>query len=219
MFAARTDGDSAATSRGSRSSRRNGAAGGKMRTRRRFAAAAVLLGVFPASAAAVTYILYYHTFGDWAVVCWRGMVAGEQSCFMNAPPIAFNADPFTSEIKIEPAGKEIELAVSARSGMRIGTKVRLLVDGQSVAESMSDRIDHAVFSGAEAQAILRALQTGKRLVIDLPDAKRRLEMSLKDFGNAYAAFQENLAYFTSSEAQRPAARTPAPASSGAGGGN
>ncbi len=218
MFAARTDGASAGTSRGPRLPGGSGA-GGKMRTRWRFGAAAVTLALLPASAAAVTYILYYHTFGDWAVVCWRGMAAGEQSCFMNAPPIAFNTDPFTSDIKIEPVGKEIELAVSARSGMRTGTKVRLLVDGRSVAESMSDRIDHAIFSGAEAQAILQALQTGRRLVIDLPDAKRQIEMSLKDFGNAYAAFQENLAYFTSAAARQPTTQIPAPAGPAAGGGN
>ena len=168
-----------------------------MRTGRTLAAAGMLLALLSAPATAVTYILYYHTFGDWAVVCWRGMAAGEQSCFMDAPPIEFNTDPYTSEIKIEPVGKEIELVVSARSGMRNGTKVRLLVDGTSVGEGVSDRIDHVVFSGTDAQAVIHALQSGKRLVIDLPDAKRQLEMSLKDFGNAYAAFQENLAYFTS----------------------
>lgn len=179
-----------------------------MRMGRTFSAAVVLLALLSAPAGAVTYILYYHTFGDWAVVCWRGMAAGEQSCFMDAPPIEFNSDPYTSEIKIEPAGKEIELVVSARSGMRNGTKVRLLVDGATVGEGVSDRIDHVVFSGTDAQAVIRALQTGKRLVIDLPDAKRQLEMSLKDFGNAYAAFQENLAYFTSAGAGPAPAQPP-----------
>lgn len=179
-----------------------------MKTGRTFGAAVMLLALLPVPAAAVTYILYYHTFGDWAVVCWRGMAAGEQSCFMDAPPIEFNADPYTSEIKIEPVGKEIEIVVSARSGMRNGTKVRLLVDGKSVGEGVSDQIDHVVFSGADAQAVIRELQAGKRLIIELPDAKRQLEISLKVFGNAFAAFQENLAYFTSSGAPSVAPPTP-----------
>ena len=56
-------------------------------------ATGALLALLPLNAAAVTYILYYHTFGDWAVVCWRGMVEGEKSCFIDGPPIQFNSDP------------------------------------------------------------------------------------------------------------------------------
>ena len=182
-------------------------------------AAVTLLALLPGPAAAVTYILYYHTFGDWAVVCWRGMVEGEKSCFMDAPPIEFNTDPFTSEIRIQPVGKEIELVVSARSGTRTGAKVRLLVDGKSVHEGISDRIDHLNISGAEAAAIVEAFRQGKALVIELPDIGREVDISLKAFGNAYAAFEENLSYFTSVPASPSAAQPPATAAPAQGAGN
>ncbi|HEY4636166.1 MAG TPA: hypothetical protein VIG92_06365 [Rhodospirillales bacterium] len=167
-------------------------------------ATGALLALLPLNAAAVTYILYYHTFGDWAVVCWRGMVEGEKSCFIDGPPIQFNSDPFTSEVRIEPAGDAVQLTVSARSGTRTGAKVRLVVDGKTLQEGHSDRIDHVNFAGTDAAALIEAFRNGKVLLVELPDLKRNLKLSLIGFDDAYTAFEENLDRFA------PAARTPVP---------
>jgi len=173
-------------------------------------AACALLALFPASAGAVAYILYYHTFGDWAVVCWRGMVEGEKSCFIDGPPIEFNMNPFTSSIRIEPAGNAVQLTVSARSGTRTGTKVRLVVDGRTVKEGASNRIDHLDVTGSEAAAVIEDFRKGKVLLIELPAIKRRVRLSLIGFEEAYAAFEENLDRFVAPAEEPPPATGTAP---------
>jgi invasion protein IalB len=156
------------------------------------ASVAALLAAVPATAFAVTYILYYHTFGDWAVVCYRGMVDGNKSCFIDGPPIQFNNDPYTSEVRIEPAGGAVQVTVSARSGTRTGTKVRISVDGRTVQEGASDQIDHMIIAGADAASLIETMRNGTILVVELPELKRKMALSLKEFDDAYAAFDENL---------------------------
>jgi invasion protein IalB len=173
----------------------------------------VFLAVLCGPAGAAAYILYYRTFGDWAVVCWRGMAQGEQSCYIDAPPIQFNTDPFTSQLRIEPAAGAVQITVSARSGTRTGTKVRLAVDGQTLQEGQSDRIDHVSFSGAAAAALIEAFRGGKSLAVEFPDLKRQMRLSLAGFDEAFAAFKENLDRFA------PAAPTPPASESSSSGGN
>ena len=162
-------------------------------------AAGLSLALLPFGAAAVPYVLYYHTFGDWAVVCWQGLVAGEKSCFLDAPPVAFNPDPFTSSIRIQPAGKGVDILVSARSGTRFGTKLRLVVDGVNIHEGMPDRLDHVFFKGAEAAAIIEEFRKGHSLSIELPEIGRALHLSLIGFEDAYTAFEENLDRFVAKQ--------------------
>jgi invasion protein IalB len=156
---------------------------------------ALSLALNPGTAFCVAYVLYYHTFGDWAVVCWRGMVEGEKSCFIDAPPIAFNTDPLTSAVHIEPAGDGVAIVISARSGTRLGVKVRLIVDGKSNHEGTPDRLDHVNFQGTEAAAIVDEFRKGHTLAVELPELKRAIHLSLIGFEDAYTAFQENLDRF------------------------
>lgn len=158
-------------------------------------AAALWIAVMPFAASAVPYVLYYHTFGDWAVVCWEGLVKGEKSCFMDAPPVAFNPDPLTSGIRVQPAAGGVSIMVSARSGTRFGTKVRVVVDSVSTHEGAPDRLDHVTFEGAEAAAMIEEFRKGHTLSIELPDIGRKLELSLIGFEEAYTAFEENLDRF------------------------
>jgi invasion protein IalB len=141
---------------------------------------------------AVPYVLYYHTFGDWAVVCWEGLAEGTKSCFIDAPPIAFNSEPETSAIRIQPADKGINITISARSGTRSGTKVRLVVDGIAAYEGSSDRIDHVSFDGNSATAMVDVFKKGHSLAIELPELNRSIHLSLIGFEDAYTAFEENL---------------------------
>lgn len=157
--------------------------------------AGLSLALFPFAAAAVPYVLYFHTFGDWAVVCWQGLVKGEKSCFLDAPPVAFNPEPLTSGVRIQPAGKGVMILVSARSGTRFGTKVRLVVDGVNSHEGAPDRLDHVIFEGEEATAIIDELRKGHTLSVELPEIGRALHLSLIGFEDAYTAFEENLDRF------------------------
>ena len=148
--------------------------------------------LFTVPAHAVPYVLYYHTFGDWAVVCWEGLANGAKSCFMDAPPIAFNAEPETSAIRIQPAPGGVNITVSARSGTRLGTTVRLVVDGIAAYEGPSDRIDHVSFDGDSARAMVDVFKKGHTLAIELPELGRSVNLSLIGFEDAYTAFEENL---------------------------
>ena len=148
--------------------------------------------LFAVSAHAVPYVLYYHTFGDWAVVCWKGLADGRKSCFMDAPPVAFNPDPNTSAIRIQPEGPGVNITVSARSGTRLGTTVRLVVDGITAYEGSSDRIDHVLLKGETAAAMIETFKKGHSLAIELPDIERSIHLSLIGFEDGYNAFEANL---------------------------
>lgn len=161
----------------------------------RLAAAAALLAFLPGSAAAVAYVLYYHTFGDWAVVCWRSMVDGQQSCYIDAPPVTYNVDPYTSAVRIEPDGSGVHIVISARSGTRTGTPVRLAVDGQTIYEGSPDSLDHVSFAGAGAAGIVDVFRRGQSLVIELPELERKQQLSLAHFDEAFSAFKQNLEIF------------------------
>ncbi len=158
-------------------------------------AAGLWIAALPFAAPAVPYVLYFHTFGDWAVVCWQGLVAGEKSCFIDAPPVAFNPEPLTSGIRIQPAANGVTILVSARSGTRFGTKVRLVVDGATAHEAAPDRLDHVIFEGQEATALVEEFRKGRALSIELPEIGRALRLSLIEFEDAYTAFEENLDRF------------------------
>jgi invasion protein IalB len=163
--------------------------------RRVLIAAGIYLALLPGSVLAVAYVLYDHTFGDWTVVCWRGMVEGEKSCYIDAPPVDYNVDPHTIAVRIEPIGKAVHVVVSARSGTAHGVTVRLNVDGKNVQEGQPDRLDHVTFEGDAAAALIDQFRSGHALTIELPDVERTARISLAGFKDAYAAFEDNLSRF------------------------
>ena len=163
--------------------------------RRILIATGIYLALLPGSVLAVAYVLYDHTFGDWTVVCWRGMVEGEKSCYIDAPPVDYNVDPHTVAIRIEPNGKAVHVVVSARSGTAQGVTVQLNVDGKKVQEGQPDRLDHVTFEGDAAGALIDQFRSGHALTIELPDVERTTRISLAGFKDAYAAFEDNLSRF------------------------
>ena len=153
------------------------------------------MALLPGSVLAVAYVLYDHTFGDWTVVCWRGMVEGERSCYIDAPHVDYNVDPHTVAVRIEPNGKAVHVVVSARSGTAQGVTVRLNVDGKNVQEGQPDRLDHVTFEGDAAAALIDQFRRGHALTIELPDVERTARISLAGFKDAYATFEDNLSQF------------------------
>jgi len=172
------------------------------------------LALLPGSVLAVAYVLYDHTFGDWTVVCWRGMVEGERSCYIDAPPVDYNVDAHTAAIRIEPSGKVVHLVISARSGTAQGVTVRLTVDGKNVQEGQPDRLDHVTFEGDAAAVLIDQFRHGRALTIELPDIDRTSRISLAGFKDAYASFEDNLSRFSAPASApvsgNPAGETPAP---------
>jgi invasion protein IalB len=161
-------------------------------------AAGIGLGLLPGNVLAVAYVLYDHSFGDWTVVCWRGMVESERSCYIDAPRVNYNIDPHTSALRIEPYGKVLQVVVSARSGTRRGVIVQLNVDGKNVREGQPDRLDHVTFEGAAAAALIDRFRNGHALAIELPDIDQITRISLAGFKDAYATFEDNLNRFGAS---------------------
>ena len=182
--------------------------------RRRLIVAGVYLALLPGSVLAVAYVLYEHTFGDWTVVCWRGMVEGEKSCYIDAPHVDYNVDPHRAAIRIEPNGKAVHVVVSARSGTAHGVTVRLTVDGKNVQEGEPDRLDHVTFEGDTAAALIEQFRSGHTLMIELPDVERTSRISLAGFGDAYAAYEDNLTRFGAPMSGGSAGGTPAPQAPG-----
>ncbi|MFZ0692635.1 MAG: hypothetical protein WAN51_00525 [Alphaproteobacteria bacterium] len=173
-------------------------------------AAGIYLALLPGSVLAVAYVLYDHSFGDWTVVCWRGMVEGERSCYIDAPPIDYNVDPHTVAVRIEPNGKAVHVVVSARSGTARGVTVRLNVDGKNVQEGQPDRLDHVTFEGDAAAALIDQFRRGHALMIELPDVERTARISLAGFKDAYAAFEDNLSRFGAPMGGGSAGESPGP---------
>jgi invasion protein IalB len=145
---------------------------------------------------ATAYILYHHTFGDWSVVCWRGLVGPERSCFIDAPPISVDEEGRRSSVRIAAAGKAgLTVTVSSRSGTVLGTPVVLRVDDNPAHERRPDALDHATWGGAEAARIVEELHTGRRLLLRFPAARTvagEVTISLEGFAAALTAFRDRL---------------------------
>lgn len=167
-------------------------------------AAALALGlalglVLTGGPGGAAYILYYHTFGDWSVVCWRGLAAPVKSCFIDAPAISLDEQGRRSALRISAAaGGAVTLTVSARSGTALGTSVIVMIDDNPIHVKFPDRLDHVIWTGAEADAIIEQLWRGRELWLYFPGAPegtRELRLSLEGFAAALDAFHGNLSRF------------------------
>jgi invasion protein IalB len=168
---------------------------------------ALALGL-PVAARAVPYVVHYHSFGEWSVVCWYGLVSDEQSCYIDGPAIAFNALPRSSAVRIteHPPGT-LTVTVFSRSGTSAGARVSLSVDGRRMAEGDPDQLDRVTWSGEEAKALVEQLRAGKKLHLDLSDVRKRpigeQDIPLAGFADAFDDYRTELARFTGARAPGP----------------
>ena len=163
--------------------------------------------VVPVSARAVPYVTYYHTYGQWSVVCWRGLATEERSCYIDGPAIAFEAAPSSAVRITENPPGTLTLTVFSRSGTSLGARVSLSVDGRKTAEGDPDRLDRVTWSGAEAETLVEWLRTGETLHLRLVDVRSRpvgeQDIPLRGFAHAFDDYRTELARLAGA---RPAAR-------------
>jgi invasion protein IalB len=177
-------------------------------TARRLAAALFALGlVLPVTARAVPYVTYYHSYGQWSVLCWRGLATDEQSCYIDGPAIAFETMPSSAVRITEGPPGTLTLTVFSRSGTSRGARVSLSVDGRKTAEGDPDQLDRVTWSGAEAEALVERLRTGNTLHLHLVDVRSRpvgeQDISLRGFADAFDDYRAELARLAGA---RPVAR-------------
>ncbi|MGB8273665.1 MAG: invasion associated locus B family protein [Alphaproteobacteria bacterium] len=183
---------------------------GQRRTRRLrpFLALLGLAVLLPLGARAVPYVVYYRIFGEWSVVCWRGLVAGDKSCYIDAPAIAFNESPHSSSIRLteDQAGTPV-ITVFSRSGTARGASVALTVDGAVAAQADPDALDRASWRSPETEALIARLRAGHGLGIELFDSRGRLigdkTISLAQFADAFDDYRAALARLSGAPPENP----------------
>lgn len=164
-----------------------------------FALILVASGPFSGTAG---YIIYFHTFGDWSVICSKDEPTDRRSCSLSAPPPAIDLSAARSQITVA-EGDNGAVTISIRIGGVIvpGMPLYLRIDGDSPHQAQPNRFGETVWTGAEAVAIRDQLARGRRMVLrsfpvsnDPADTgKPRDEMiSLSGFDEALKTYRANL---------------------------
>ncbi len=161
------------------------------------AAVALAAGLIAPSKARASYILYFHTFGDWSVICWTDEASGRKGCSLNAPPPALEVAERHSQVAVaEPAAGAFTVTIRVRSAIQPGQPAFLRVDGNAAHRAAPDRLGGAGWSGTEAAAIIDELKAGAGMVVRSfaagTGAARDEFLSLSGFGDALAAYRGNL---------------------------
>lgn len=145
---------------------------------------------------ATAYVLYYHAFGEWAVVCWKDLIGPRRSCYIEAPPSSLSAGGGAASVRIEPDdGTGYAVTVAAGSGAVLGKRVILRVDGNAPHERAPDRLDDVVWRGGVADLIVDELRRGRTLSLRFPAAAEgagEMTIPLAGFADAFAAFHARL---------------------------
>ncbi len=173
----------------------------------RFAAAigalavvALAAGLFAPSGARASYILYFHTFGGWSVICWTDEISRRNGCSLTAPPPVIDLDGLHPQVTVaEPAAGAFTVTLRARGAIQPGQPAFLRVDGNPVHRTAPDRLGGAVWSGAEAAKVIDELKAGTGMLVRSfaagSGAARDAFLSLSGFGDALTTYRDNLRTF------------------------
>ena len=173
----------------------------------RFAAAvgalallALAAGLFAPPGARASYILYFHTFGDWSVICWTDEASRRNGCSLTGPPPAIDLDGGHSRVTVaEQAASAFTVTLRVRGAIRPGQPAFLRVDGNPVHRAAPDRLGGAGWSGPVAAKIIDELKAGTWMVVRSfaagSGAARDEFLSLSGFGDALTAYRGNLRTF------------------------
>lgn len=153
--------------------------------------AAVLLAPFPARAA---FVLYFHTFGDWSVSCWRDPFSGDNYCSLSAPPPALNTTGRRGQVGLseEPDG----IMIWTIPGGEPGDHVNLQVDDNPAHPAQLDINGKASWRGAEALDLIDEFISGLTIRLNSFPVGGRASpveaLSLDDFLDALSIYQAKL---------------------------
>lgn len=109
-------------------------------------------------AARAAFVLYFHTFGEWSVSCWRDPFSGDNFCSLSAPPPVLNTTGRRGLIGL--AEEKDGIAIWALPGGEPGDQVSLRVDDNPSHPAQLDINGRANWRGAEALDILDEFISG-----------------------------------------------------------
>ena len=164
-----------------------------MRIWRRLGLGLALAAFLPLSAGAgPRYVFFYQVRGAWTVLCGADEVTQEKTCELSAPPPQLGA--LQNVIYVDAmGGNAFRVRVQVRDLVVPGEPVRLQIDGGPTFEAPIAR-GEAVWQGAEAGAILRAMEGGQTVVYTVataPDgALQPMQVPLADFNNALDLYRQ-----------------------------
>ncbi len=155
-----------------------------------FCAAALL---FPMAAEAA-FVLYFHTFGDWSVSCWRDPFSSENFCSLSAPPPALNTTGGRGQVGL--AEERDGIVIWAIPGGEPGDQVSLRVDDNPAHPAQLDINGRVNWRGAEALDLIDEFISGITIRLNsFPVGGRSPPvevLSLEDFPDALSTYQAKL---------------------------
>jgi len=117
--------------------------------------AVVLLVSMPARAA---FVLYFHTFGDWSVSCWRDPFSSDNFCSLSAPLPALNEAARRWQMGLSEEWDGI--VIWANKAGEPGDQVSLQVDDNPAHPAQIDVNGKASWRGAEALDLIDEFTSG-----------------------------------------------------------
>lgn len=161
----------------------------------RWAFAAFIIAVLPAFGAHAAYVLFFHTYGDWSVICSKDEASGRRWCNMSAPPPSIaTSEPRTVVTISEPTPGNFSIGLNVGTTTAPEQPAFLRVDGNLSHRVQPNRVGEAGWSGSEAVAIVDQLKRGKAMVVRSfaawTGAPRDEIFSLDGFNEALSAYRE-----------------------------
>lgn len=172
--------------------------------RRIFGGRAVILAALIVAMAAVpargAYILYYHTFGDWTVICTRDEPTGRKDCTLTAPPPSLGSREGSASIEVSERGSE---------GPTVTIRIYHPIDGTAASELWIDskeslpitasRVGEARWRDNEARTLIKRFETGEMLLLNtrapgVPQPYQTV-ISLLGFKQALATYRDGLRHY------------------------
>lgn len=165
-----------------------------------FGAALALGGVvlavlwLAATPAVAAFVLYYHAFGDWSVVCSKDEASGRFWCELSAPPPTITTvGPRTVITVSEPTPGNFTVRLNVGSTIAQGQPAFLRVDGNIPHRVQPNRVGEAGWDGADAAAIIDQFKRGRALVVRAfaawTGAPRDETLSLDGFNEALSTYR------------------------------
>lgn len=159
-------------------------------------AALIAAVVLPPLAANAAYVLYYHVFGSWAVVCSMDEASKRRWCSLSAPPPAMETAGNNSLITVsEDSSGGMTVSLRLAGAIAPDQPAFIRIDGKLQYRVQPNRVGEASWSGAEAAAIVEEFKRGKAITLRSfsawTGAPRDEALSLNKFDEALSTYREN----------------------------
>jgi len=153
--------------------------------------AIVLLEHMPVRAA---FVLYFHTFGDWSVSCWRDPFSGDNFCSLGAPMPDLNAAARRWQMGL--SEEQDGTVIWANKAGEPGDQVSLQVDYNPVHPAQIDVDGKVTWRGMEALDLIDEFVSGSVIRLSsfpiggMPPIV--MAFSLENFLDALSVYQAKL---------------------------